>query len=266
MLVFPHFKKIAFSIGAIKIHWYGIMYIVGIAIAWLLALKRAKKLGTWTKNQISDLIFYSAIGLVLGGRIGYVLFYNLPFYSSHIIDIFKIWDGGMSFHGGLLGVVVSLLIFSKKTGKKFFDVTDFLTPLIPLGLGAGRIGNFINGNLWGRVTTMPWGMIYPNAGSLPREPSELFEFFFEGIVLFIILWVFSSKKRPTMATSGLFLLGYGCIRFLLEFLRQPDPQLGFIAFGWLTMGQLLSIPMIIFGIIFLIIAYKKNINKPNLQP
>ena len=172
--------------------------------------------------------------------------------------IFKVWDGGMSFHGGLLGVLVAVLFVSWRQKKAYFKITDFIAPVVPIGLGAGRIGNFINGELWGRVTDVPWAIIYPQAGPLPRHPSEIYEFLLEGVVLFIILWTFSRKPRPLMAVSGLFLLCYGCFRFFDEFFRQPDPQLGFIVFGWMTMGQLLSIPMIILGIILLISAYRKR--------
>lgn len=248
MLTYPEINPIAFRMGPLKVHWYGIMYLIGFASAWLLALWRASKPGSgWTKAQVSDLIFYAALGVIIGGRLGYVLFYDLPTFIHHPLVVFKIWDGGMSFHGGVLGVLFALWLYSLKLHRSVWDITDFTVPLIPLGLAAGRLGNFINGELWGRVTTVPWGMVFPKAGPLPRHPSQIYEFLLEGVVLFIILWTFSSKPRPRFAVSALFLLCYGCFRFFLEFFRQPDWQLGFVAWGWLTMGQLLSLPMIIAG-------------------
>jgi phosphatidylglycerol:prolipoprotein diacylglycerol transferase len=206
------------------------------------------------------LVFYTALGVILGGRIGYVLFYNFPTFLSNPLMIFKIWQGGMSFHGGLLGVLLAMGLFARKIGKGFFEVTDFIVPLIPPGLFFGRIGNFINGELWGRVSDVPWAMVFqtPGAGDQPRHPTPLYEAALEGVVLFIIVWLYSSRPRPSMAISGLFLLGYGGFRFAVEFFRQPDAHLGFIAFGWLTMGQLLSLPMILCGAIFLVWAYYRQ--------
>ncbi|MCP4177791.1 MAG: prolipoprotein diacylglyceryl transferase [bacterium] len=260
MIQFPDINPVILKIGPLKIHWYGVMYLVGFVSAWILAVWRSKKSkGIWTSEQISDLIFYSIIGVLLGGRLGYIVFYNLSFYLMHPLDMFKVWDGGMSFHGGLIGVMIAFYIFGRKTGKGFFQVGDFIAPMVPIGLGAGRIGNFINGELWGKVSNLPWAMVFPKDPSqLPRQPSELYEFFLEGIVMFIILWIYSMKAKPRMAVSGLFLLLYGCFRFIVEFVRLPDPQLGYLAWGWLTMGQLLSIPMIVFGIIFIIRAYTKH--------
>lgn len=248
MLMYPHLNPIALQIGPVKIHWYGIMYLVGFAMAWSLAYYRSKKSkGVWNAELISDLIFYAAIGVVLGGRIGYMLFYDFSSFIAQPWIIFRIWDGGMSFHGGLIGVLISFWLFGRHHKKSFWEISDFAAPLVPLGLAAGRIGNFINGELVGRVTTVPWGMLFPNAGPLPRHPSQIYEFLLEGILLFIILWFYSAKPKPRMAVSALFLLCYGCFRFCLEFFRQPDSQLGFIAFGWMSQGQLLSIPMIIIG-------------------
>jgi len=262
MLQYPDINPIAFSLGPLKVHWYGIMYLIGFAAAWFLARYRIRTLHKdWNIDQVNDLVFYCAIGVILGGRIGYILFYNFAFYMAHPLSIFKIWDGGMSFHGGLLGVAISLWIYSRKSGRAFFDLADFVAPLVPIGLGAGRLGNFINGGLWGRVTDVPWAMVFPKAGPLPRHPSELYEFLLEGVVLFFILWFFSMKPRPRMAVSGLFLVCYGVFRFFDEFFRAPDPQLGFVAFGWMTRGQELSIPMFLFGLIMLIIAYKRK--QPN---
>lgn len=258
MFHYPKIDPIAFSIGPLHVHWYGLMYLFSFLIAWGLASLRARhSAGKWTMDQVADLIFYGALGVVIGGRLGYMFFYDLPRFMHHPLIVFQLWDGGMSFHGGLLGVVVALSYFAWKSQQNVWDMTDFVAPLVPIGLGLGRLGNFINGELWGRVTTMPWGMIYPNAGPLPRHPSELYEFALEGVVLFIILWFFSAKFRPRFAVSALFLFCYGCFRFALEFFRQPDPQKGFIAFGWLTEGQLLSIPMITIGLVALIIIYKR---------
>ncbi len=259
MLQFPDFNPIAFHIGPIKVHWYGIMYLIGFCAAWGLALYRSKKpWHHWNHEQVADLIFYGALGVILGGRIGYILFYNFPVFMAHPLTIFKIWDGGMSFHGGMLGVGLALWIYAKRQKRRYFEVMDFIAPFVPIGLAAGRIGNFINGELWGRVTTMPWGMVYPNAGPLPRHPSELYEFLLEGVLLFFILWFYSAKPRPCMAVTGLFLVGYGCFRTFCEFFRQPDPQLGFLFWGWVTMGMLLSVPMIIAGVLMMWWAYKKN--------
>lgn len=260
MLKYPYFNPIAFKIGPIKVHWYGIMYLIGFSVAWLLGIYRAKKPKSgWTTEQIGDLIFYCAIGVILGGRLGYMLFYDFSNFIHHPWIVFRIWDGGMSFHGGLIGVGIALWLFARKTKKHFFDIADFTAPLVPIGLGAGRLGNFINGGLWGRVTYVPWAMVFPDAGPLPRHPSQIYEFLLEGVLLFIILWFYSMKPKPRMAVTGMFLLCYGCFRFFVEFFRQPDPQLGFVAFGWMTMGQVLSIPMIIFGALFLFYAYKRKV-------
>lgn len=258
MLMYPNINPIALQIGPIKIHWYGLMYLIGFVGAWLLAWSRARKPNSgWTSEQVSDLIFYCALGVIIGGRLGYMLFYDFTNFIHQPWLVFRIWDGGMAFHGGLIGVMFAVWLFARKTHKTFFEVGDFVAPLVPIGLGAGRIGNFINGELWGRVTSMPWGMVFPQAGPQPRHPSQLYEFFLEGVILFIILWWYSAKPKPRMAVSGLFLLCYGCFRFLVEFFRQPDLQIGFVAFGWLTKGQLLSIPMIIAGLVMLIFAYHR---------
>lgn len=257
MFIYPHINPIAFKLGPLQVHWYGLMYIVGFLAAWGLGHLRAKRPYSPVKsNQIDDLIFFCALGVVLGGRIGYMLFYALPGFLHNPVLLFKVWNGGMSFHGGLIGVLIAIWLYSRHIKQPVFAVGDFVAPLVPIGLGMGRIGNFINGELWGRVTNVPWAMIYPQAGPQPRHPSEIYEFLMEGVLLFIIVWVFSRKPRPAMSVSGLFLLCYGIFRFIGECFRQPDPQLGFIAFGWLTMGQLLSLPMIIFGLFFLRSAYK----------
>lgn len=247
------------SVGPLSIHWYGIMYLIGFASAWWLGTYRAKKMNLgWTEEQISDLIFQGALGVVLGGRIGYVLFYNLDRFIEDPLWLFAVWEGGMSFHGGLLGVIVMMLFFSRKHHKNILDISDFVVPLLPIGLGAGRIGNFIGGELWGRPTEQPWGIIFPRADGLPRHPSQLYEFALEGVVLFVILWWFSAAIKPRAAVSGLFLLLYGLFRTLVEFVREPDIQLQFVAFNWMTMGQILSLPMIIIGAGILIWAYRQE--------
>ena len=256
MFIYHHIDPIAFRIGPVPVHWYGIMYLIGFAAVWLLAVYRMRKpyWSNWKKEQISDVVFYGAIGAILGGRIGYTLVYNMAVFSQHPMVIFKIWQGGMSFHGGLFGVAVAWYFYSLYIKKPYFAITDFIAPFIPIGLGAGRLGNFINGELYGRVTTVPWGVIYPGGGPLPRHPSEIYEFLLEGVLLFIILWFYSRKPKPYRAVTGMFLLWYGILRSIAELFRQPDPQLGFIAFNWLTMGQLLSFIMIVLGIILLVWA------------
>ncbi|MFZ5594698.1 MAG: prolipoprotein diacylglyceryl transferase [Pseudomonadota bacterium] len=258
MLTYPNIDPIALDLGPIKVHWYGLMYLVGFAAAWWLGRLRASRPGSlWNAEQVSDMVFYGALGAVLGGRIGYILFYDLPVYLHEPLKMLKIWEGGMSFHGGMIGVLVAMWLLGRKTHKTFFQVTDFLAPLVPIGLGAGRIGNFINGELWGKVSDAPWAMVFPSpqAGELPRHPSQLYQAFLEGMVLFLILWFFSRKPRPAMAVSGMFLIFYGLFRFIVEFVREPDAQLGYLAFGWLTMGQVLSTPMILGGVGLLWWAY-----------
>jgi phosphatidylglycerol---prolipoprotein diacylglyceryl transferase len=249
MLMFPNLNPVAFSLGPIKVHWYGLMYLLGFFCAWVLAQWRVKhyKLA-WTSEQIGDLIFYCALGVIIGGRLGYMVFYNTYQLVTQPWTLLKLWEGGMSFHGGLFGVMVAVWLFALKFNKSFFQVGDFLAPLVPLGIAAGRMGNFINGELWGRVTDVPWAMIFPNSDGLPRHPSQLYELGLEGIGLFIFLWWYAAKPRPVGCVSAMFLIGYAICRLLVECVREPDAQLGFIAFNWLTMGQLLSIPMLLFGL------------------
>lgn len=266
MIHYPQINPVALKIGPLAIHWYGIMYLIGLFSAWHLARYRAQKNGyNLSKEQVSDLIFYAAVGIIVGGRLGYMLFYYYPAYSftEDPWAWLRIWEGGMSFHGGLIGVLISLYVYSKKIKQDYLWVMDFVAPLVPIGLGAGRIGNFINGELWGRVTNVPWGMVFPGAGLLPRHPSQLYEFLLEGMLLFFVLWIFSSRKRPKGAVSGLFLLLYGLFRFIVEFFRQPDLQIGFIFADSITMGQLLSLPLIIAGIILLGLSYKRLTINPN---
>jgi phosphatidylglycerol:prolipoprotein diacylglycerol transferase len=266
MFIYPHINPVALKIGPLAVHWYGLMYIVGFFCAWGLGYKRAKNSmlnSPVNTEQLSDLIFFCALGVVLGGRIGYVLIYAWPEFIHNPFILFKIWQGGMSFHGGLLGVITVVAWYAKKTNQTFFAIGDFLAPLVPLGLAAGRIGNFINGELWGRVTdtSLPWAMIYPYIDNQPRHPSEIYEFLMEGVLLFLIVWFFSQKPRPRKAVSGVFFLSYGCFRCIGEFFRQPDIQMGhngYIAFGWLTTGQLLSLPMIIIGGGLMISAYRHS--------
>ncbi|MFO1417177.1 MAG: prolipoprotein diacylglyceryl transferase [Methylotetracoccus sp.] len=257
MLAYPHIDPVAISLGPLHIHWYGLMYVVGIGGTWWLARRRAQQPGfPWTVTQIEDLIFYAALGVVLGGRIGYMLFYNFPGFIADPSMILHVWEGGMSFHGGLIGVLTALALFGRRQRIGFLSLGDFIAPYVPIGLFAGRIGNFINGELWGKVTDVPWGMVFPTGGAEPRHPSQLYEATLEGVVLFIALQVFSRSARPTGATSGLFLLLYGLMRFAVEFVRQPDIQIGYLALNWLTMGQILSLPMIIAGAALMIWAYR----------
>jgi len=260
MLVHPDFDPVAFSLGPLHVRWYGLMYLIAFLVGWALGRYRVKQPGSgWTAEQMDDLVFYIALGVILGGRIGYILFYSFSNFLHDPLVLFRIWEGGMSFHGGFLGVLLAMGLFARKYHKGFWPTIDFIAPLIPPGLFFGRIGNFINGELWGRVTDMPWGMVFPQAGDgLPRHPSQLYQAALEGVALFLIVWLFSAKPRPTMAVSGVFALSYGAFRFLVEFFRQPDAQVGYLAFNWLTMGQVLSLPMVLVGIILLALAYRRK--------
>ena len=246
---FPIIDPIIFSIGPIALRWYGFMYLIGFILAMVIANKAADKSnGLWSRDQVSDLLFYGFLGVILGGRIGYVLFYNFDYFLSDPIYLFKIWTGGMSFHGGLLGVITAIALFARKEKKSFLQVGDFVAPLVPLGLGAGRIGNFINAELWGRQTDVSWAMIFPTDPlGLPRHPSQLYEFFLEGLVLFLIIYFVGKKTKAAGVASGLFLAGYGLFRLTIEFFREPDAHLGFY-FSFISMGQMLSLPMVIVGV------------------
>ncbi|MBK1647059.1 prolipoprotein diacylglyceryl transferase [Rhabdochromatium marinum] len=278
MLTYPEIDPVALALGPLRVHWYGLMYLVGFALAWWLGRWRAAHshyaVG-WTAEMVDDLIFYGVIGVIAGGRLGYMLFYGQAQILDNPLNLLKVWQGGMSFHGGLIGVLLAIGLFARKYRLRFFEVGDFLAPLVPLGLLAGRIGNFINGELWGHVTALPWGMRLPCARfpehclglapgtlwSLPVHASQLYEAALEGLLLFILLWLFSSRPRPTMAVSGLFLLLYGLFRFGVEWVRQPDAHIGYLAFGWLTMGQLLSLPMLLAGAVLLLWAYRRGASK-----
>lgn len=259
MLSYPQINPVALDLGVIKIHWYGLMYLVGIGGAWLLASRRLKDFDpTWSKEKLSDLVFWVAMGVILGGRLGYALFYDLSAYLADPLKILRVWEGGMSFHGGLIGVMLATWLFGRRNDKSFFQLMDFIAPLVPIGLGAGRIGNFINAELWGKVTDVPWAMVFPNGGPDPRHPSQLYQFALEGVALFVILWAYSRKPRPTMAVSGLFAACYGVFRFIVEFVRVPDAQLGYLAWNWLTMGQVLCLPMILGGIGLMVWAHRRQ--------
>jgi phosphatidylglycerol---prolipoprotein diacylglyceryl transferase len=262
MLVHPDFDAVAFRLGPLAVRWYGLMYLIGFAGGLLLGRVRAKRFG-WSTRDLDDLLFYCVLGTILGGRLGYVLFYKLGDYLYDPIKIFYLWEGGMSFHGGFLGVITAMAWFAYRKGRHWFAVTDFIAPLVPIGLGAGRIGNFINAELWGRPTDVPWAMIFPTVDPLPRHPSQLYEFALEGVALFILLWLYSRKPRPLGAVSAVFLIGYGTFRFLVEFTREPDRFLPPLAIG-LTMGQWLSLPMVLGGVVMLVWAYRRG--KPAQHP
>jgi phosphatidylglycerol:prolipoprotein diacylglycerol transferase len=249
MFVHPQFDPVAIHLGSFGIHWYGLMYLLGFTCFIWLGRRRLRTLNRpeWNHKFLDDLLFYGVLGVVLGGRLGEVLFYAPGYYLSHPLKILAVWEGGMSFHGGFIGVFFAMFLFARSRKIQLFALLDFIVPLIPLGLGFGRIGNFINGELWGRPSDMPWAMIFPHVDNLPRHPSQLYEFLLEGLVLFALLWIYSSKPRPAGAVSGLFLIGYGGFRFLAEFTRNPDDGVfGLMTFG-ISMGQWLSAPMVVAG-------------------
>ena len=259
MLVHPQFDPIAIALGPVAIRWYGLMYVLGFIGIMLLGRHRIRTQPwlNWNLRELDDLIFYGVLGTILGGRLGYILFYKLDYYLQHPLEIFYVWQGGMSFHGGFLGVIFAMLLFARHHKKHWFAVTDFVAPLTPPGLMFGRIGNFINQELPGRETAVPWGMQFPAVDNLVRHPSQLYQAAGEGLLLFIILWIFTSKPRTLGAASGVFLIGYGIFRFLAEFTREPDDFLGLLALNF-SMGQWLSLPMIAGGIVMLVFAMRRK--------
>jgi phosphatidylglycerol:prolipoprotein diacylglycerol transferase len=294
MLIHPQFDPVAIHLGPLAIRWYGLMYLLAFILAIVVGRLRLRlphvAAQGWTAKDIDDLLFYGVLGVILGGRLGYVLFYKADWYFAHPLDVFKVWEGGMSFHGGFLGVILAMMLFARQRGRTWMQVTDFIAPMVPAGLACGRFGNFINGELWGRVTSpdAPWAMLFPSAAPddrawllahpaevnawhlqevflryqlLPRHPSELYEIALEGIALFFVLWFFAKKPRPVAAISAVFLIGYGLARFIVEFAREPDDFLGLLTFG-LSMGQWLSLPMIIAGIWLLIHSYRRAARSP----
>ncbi len=265
MLIHPQFDPVALSLGPLSIRWYGLMYLVAFIAFYLLGRHRirqgkAASDGTpWSEEELDDLLFWGVLGVVLGGRLGQVLFYEPAYYFSHPLEIVAVWKGGMSFHGGFLGVLIACAAWGRKHGKSFFTITDFIAPLVPLGLAAGRIGNFINGELWGRVAdpSLPWAMIFPQVDAQPRHPSQLYQAGLEGLTLFLILWFYSAKPRPRAAISGAFLIGYGIFRSVAEYFREPDAGI----FGQsyvVSMGQWLSLPMVLIGLAMMVVAYRRR--------
>ncbi len=286
MTILHQIDPIALDLGPLQVHWYGIMYLLAFALAWWLGRRRVRggRLPGVDEQAYGDLLFYGMFGVVLGGRIGYVFFYSFDQLLADPVMLLRIWEGGMSFHGGLLGVMAAAWWWARKHALHFFDVMDFVAPLVPPGLGFGRLGNYIGGELWGKFTGANWGVVFPNSdlgaytgapierlrqlhasGALDpfaRHPSQLYQAALEGLVMFCVLWWYSRKPRPRYAVGGLFALLYGSFRFLVEFVRMPDPQLGYLAFGWLTMGQLLSLPLIALGLFLLWLSRRS----PTLQP
>lgn len=256
MWTYPDIDPVAFSLGPLKVHWYGIAYLLAFASAWLLAIKRsAQPHSPLSKAQIENLITYGAFGVILGGRFGYVVFYNFDYWMRDPLWLFRLWEGGMSFHGGLLGVILAMWVYAHRIRVPYVRLMDFVAPLAPLGLGFGRLGNFIGQELWGRPTDSIWGMVFPkDPEGLARHPSQLYQAALEGMVMFVILDWFSRKPRPVGAVSGLFLILYSLFRILVEFVREPDSHLG-LYFGWISRGQLLCVPMLILGLVLMLFAY-----------
>ncbi len=261
MIAHPRIDPVAVSIGPLQVHWYGLMYLAGFAAGWWLGRRRARDAWRGLRPaDVDDVVFFAVLGILLGGRLGYLLFYGWDRLAADPGYAFRIWEGGMSFHGGLVGVIVAMAWFARSRGLGFWQVADFVAPLVPPGLLAGRIGNFINGNLWGAPTDLPWGVVFPApaAGGVPRHPTQLYEALLEGVVLFAALWLYSRTPRPLRCVSGAFLLGYGVMRFAVEFVRVPDAHIGYLAFGWVTMGQVLTLPMIVAGAVLLAVGARRG--------
>lgn len=260
MVKYPEMDPVAFSFGPLSVHWYGIMYLLGFVAAWLIAHQRSRR--SWAavrSHQIEDLVLYSALGVIVGGRLGSALFYNFDKWLADPLWVLRMWEGGMAFHGGLLGVIVAIFLYARKIGQPFLAVADFAAPLAPIGLGLGRIGNFIGQELWGRQTDLPWGMVFPrDVEQLVRHPSQLYQAFFEGLLLFLIVFWYSRRPRPVGSVGGVFLLCYAVFRFAVEFVRQPDAHIGFDLEGWMTRGQILCIPMAIVGILLIVVAHSRH--------
>jgi len=254
-MTYPEISPIIFQVGPLAVRWYGVMYLIGFALCYWLLRRRARSSEAWSVKDVEDLIFFGAIGVIAGGRLGYVFLYQLPTFLDDPLYLLRLTQGGMSFHGGLMGVLIAIGWFARTRDRAYFDVADFLVPGAPLGLLFGRIGNFINGELWGKPTTVAWGF---DVNGQRLHASQLYEAFLEGLVLFAVLWLFSSRSRPRMAVSGLFLMLYGVFRFIVEFVREPDAHLSYLAFDWVTMGQILSTPMILAGAAMLVIAYRRG--------
>ena len=263
MLIHPQFDPVALQLGPLAVRWYGLMYLVGFALIWAAGRYRIARApgAVWSAKDLDDVLFYGILGTILGGRLGYVLIYKFSDYASEPWRIFYVWEGGMSFHGGMLGVILALAWFARSRRQDWLAVTDFIAPLAPLGLAAGRLGNFINAELWGRPASVPWAVVFPSVDGVPRHPSQLYEFALEGVLLFALLWWFSSRSRPRGAVSGAFLLGYGVLRFGVEYTREPDSFLGLLTLGF-SMGQWLSAPMIVAGAAMLAWACQpKGVNR-----
>ena len=263
MIHYPQIDPVALSLGPISVYWYGMTYVVGLIFAWWLGKQRAQLAQSpVAEEQIDDLIFYAALGIVAGGRIGYALFYGAGSLWDDPLRVFRLWEGGMAFHGGFLGVVIAMWLFSRHQKIEFGALVDFIAPLAPVGLALGRIGNFINQELWGRPADVPWAMVFPaDPLGLARHPSQLYQFAMEGVLLFFVLFWYTRSPRPRWSAAGLFLLGYGLFRSLAEFFREPDAHIGFDALGWMTRGQLLSLPMIAVGAAIMIWAYRRDAKK-----
>ncbi|MFZ4552150.1 MAG: prolipoprotein diacylglyceryl transferase [Aquabacterium sp.] len=262
MLIHPQFDPIAIALGPLKVHWYGLTYLMAFAGFYVLAALRIRQPAFvqrgWTRHMVEDMLFFGVMGVVLGGRLGYVLFYKPDYYLAHPGEILAVWQGGMAFHGGLLGVIGAMAFYAWRQGKHFFEVADLVAPCVPVGLAAGRIGNFINGELWGRAAdpSLPWAMIFPQSGTdTPRHPSQLYQFSLEGMLLFVLLWWYARSQRPQGAVAGMFLMGYGTFRFVAEYFREPDSFLGLLALN-MSMGQWLCVPMIVLGALFWGMAQK----------